>query len=145
LVYYFNAAKFALVDPQHLHTAGIFTTFPAVPQYFPGFMAEVIAAAVLLFGILAIIEYYVQEKATASAPLVIGVLIVGIGMSLGGMHGYAMNPARDLSPRIFVALMGIKNNGLTDGSLIWTQNVLGSLIGGPLGALLYHFTLGAKA
>jgi glycerol uptake facilitator protein len=145
LVYFFDQAKFAVVDPQHLHTAGIFTTFPAVPQYFPGLMAEVIATAVLLFGILVIIEYYVQENAPASAPVVIGILIVGIGMSLGGMHGYAMNPARDLSPRIFVAFMGFKNNGLTDGSLIWTQAVLGSLIGGPLGAVLYHYTLGAKS
>ena len=145
LVYAFYAAKFALVDPEHLHTAGIFTTFPAVPQYWPGFLAELIATAVLMFSILAIIEYYVHEKAGWFSPFIIGVLIVGIGMSLGGMHGYAMNPARDLSPRIFVALMGFQNNGLVGGSLIWTQAVLGSLIGGPLGALIYEYTLGVKA
>ncbi len=143
LVYTFFAAKFALIDPEHLHTAGIFTTFPAVPQYWPGFWAEVIATAVLMFGILAIVEQYASEKVGWFAPFVIGVLIVGIGMSLGGMHGYAMNPARDLSPRIFVALMGFKNNGLTDGSWVWTQAVFGSLVGGPLGAFIYKYTIGA--
>ena len=145
LVYAFYAAKFELVDPQHLHTAGIFTTFPAVPQYWPGFLAEVIATAVLMFTILAIIEYYVREKAGWCSPFIIGVLIVGIGMSLGGMHGYAMNPARDLSPRIFITLMGFQNNGLTHGSLVWTQAVFGSLLGGPLGALIYEYTLGEKS
>ena len=145
LVYAFYASKFDLVDPHHFHTAGIFTTFPAVPQYWKGFMAELIATAVLMFTILAIIEYYVQEKSGWCAPLIIGVLIVGIGMSLGGMHGYAMNPARDLSPRIFVALMGFQNNGLTQGSWIWTQAVFGSLVGGPLGALIYEYTIGVKS
>lgn len=144
LVYYFYKAKFALVDPTLSHTAGVFTTFPAVPQFMPSLMAEVIATAVLLFGILAIVEHFNNEKAGWLAPFAIGGLIVGIGMSLGGMHGYAMNPARDLSPRIFIALMGFKNNGLTDGSHIWIPAVLGSLIGGPLGALLYNFTLGRR-
>ncbi len=142
LVYFFYAAKFSLVDPTLSNTAGIFTTFPAVPGFFPSFISEVIATGVLLFGILAIVDHFKAEKADWLAPFSIGLLIVGIGMSLGGMHGYAMNPARDLSPRIFIALMGFKNNGLTDGSLIWIPTVLGSLLGGPLGAMLYCITLG---
>ncbi len=144
LVYYFYKAKFALVDPTLSHTANIFTTFSAVPQFFPGFMAEIIATAVLLFGILAIVEHFNAEKAGWMAPMAIGALIVAIGMSLGGMHGYAMNPARDLSPRIFIALMGFQNNGLSEGSTIWIAAPLGSMIGGPLGALLYNFTVGRK-
>lgn len=145
LVYYFYKAKLMLVDPSLSHTAGIFATFPAAPQFLPGLMAEVIATATLLFGILSIVEHFNTEKAGWLAPFAIGALIVAIGMSLGGMHGYAMNPARDLSPRIFTALMGFHNNGLTGGSDIWLAPVLGSMIGGPLGALLYQFTLGKKA
>lgn len=144
LVYYFYRAKFMLVDPTLSHTAGIFATFPAVPQFLPGLMAEVIATAILLFGILAIIDHFSNEKTGFLAPFAIATLIVAIGMSLGGMHGYAMNPARDLSPRIFTALMGFQNNGLTSGSTIWLAPVLGSMLGGPLGALLYQFTLGKR-
>ena len=144
LVFYFYRAKFMLVDPTLSHSAGIFTTFPAVPGFMPGFMAEVIATAILLFGILAIVEHFNSEKAGWLAPFAIGALIVAIGMSFGGMHGYAMNPARDFSPRLFIALMHFQNNGLTQGSTIWIAPVLGSLIGGTLGAFLYNMTLGQK-
>jgi len=144
LVYFFYAAKFKLVDPGLTHSAGIFTTFPAVPEFMPSFMAELIATAVLLFTILAIVDHFHHEKTPYFSSFAIGLLIIGIGMSLGGMHGYAMNPARDLSPRIFIALMGFKNNGLTNHSLIWLPTVLGSLCGGPLGAVLYQMTLGRK-
>lgn len=144
VVYYFYQAKFALVDPTLSHSAGIFTTFPAVPQFFPGFMAEIIATAILLFGILAIVEHFNDEKAGWLAPFAVGALIIAIGMSFGGMHGYAMNPARDLSPRIFITLLHFQNNGLTDGSTAWIAPVFGSLIGGPIGALLYNATIGRK-
>lgn len=144
LVYYFYAAKFALVDPGLTHSAGIFTTFPAVPQFMPGFIAEVIASAILLFGILAIVEHFMEEGSPSLIPFAIGGLIIAIGLSFGGMHGYAMNPARDFSPRLFTALMGFKNNGLTGGSFIWVAAVLGPLIGGPLGAVIYQLTLGAR-
>ncbi len=144
LVYYFYLAKLKLVDPGLTHSAGIFTTFPAVPAFLPSFMAELIATGVLLFTILAINDHFHHEKSSWVTPFAISGLIMAIGMSLGGMHGYAMNPARDLSPRIFIALMGFKNNGLTDpsGTLIWLPTILGSLCGGPIGALLHKFTLG---
>ena len=142
IVYYFYQAKIALVDPTLSHSAGIFTTFSAVPQFLPGFMAEVIATAILLFGILAIVEHFNSEKAGWLAPFAIGGLIVAIGMSFGGMHGYAMNPARDFSPRLFITLMHFQPNGLTDGATDWIAPVFGSLLGGPLGALLYNCTIG---
>lgn len=143
LVYYFYQAKLLLVDPHLAFSASIFTTFPAVSAWLPGFMAEVIATAVLLFGILTIVNYFNAEKAEWLAPFAVGLLIMAIGMSLGGMHGYAMNPARDLSPRIFVYLMGFKHSGLTGPNYIWLPTVAGSLIGGPVGAVLYHFTVGS--
>lgn len=144
VVYYFYQAKIALVDPTLSHSAGIFTTFPAVPQFMPGFMAEIIATAILLFGILAIVEHFNNEKAGWLAPFAIGSLIVAIGMSFGGMHGYAMNPARDFSPRLFITLMHFQNNGLSNGSNAWIAPVFGSLIGGPIGAWLYNLTIGLK-
>jgi glycerol uptake facilitator protein len=144
IVYFFYQAKIALIDPSLLHSAAIFTTFNAVPQFMPGFMAEVIATAILLFGILAIVEHFNSEKAGWLAPFAIGGLIVAIGMSFGGMHGYAMNPARDLSPRIFVALMNFQNTGFAHGATDWIAPVFGSLIGGPLGAFLYGCTVGKK-
>ena len=144
LVYYFYSAKFAMVDPALANTAGIFSTFPAVSAFMPSFMAEFIATAILMFGILSIVEHFTFDKAQWLSPFAIGALIVAIGMSFGGMHGYAMNPARDFSPRLFTAIMGFKHNGLTDGSMIWLVPVLGPLLGGPIGALLYDFTLGKK-
>lgn len=142
IVYYFYAAKIALVDPSLANSASIFTTFSAVPQFMPGFMAEVIATAILLFGILASVEHFNNEEAGWLAPFAVGGLIVAIGMSFGGMHGYAMNPARDLSPRIFITLMHFQHTGFNSND--WIGPVLGSVIGGALGALLYNFTIGQR-
>lgn len=144
IVFFFYHAKFLEVDPTLSHTVSVFTTFPAFSGFWSGLIAEFIATAILMFGILAIVEHFASEKAGWLAPFAIGGLIVAIGMSFGGMHGYAMNPARDLSPRIFAALMGFKNNGLTHGSSIWLQAVLGSMIGAPFGAFLYNHTVGKK-
>jgi len=143
LVYIFFYAKFMLFDPTLAISAPIFTTFPGVANTFlPGFIAEIVATTVLVFGILSIGEHFIAEKATGSA-FAVAILIVGIGMSLGAMHGYAINPARDLSPRIFVTLMGFQHTGLIN-STIWLAPVLGSLIGAPLGAILFDITLAKK-
>ena len=145
VVYFFYQAKFQQVDPTLAHTAGIFTTFPAINGTFmPGFMAEIIATAILMFGILAIVENFLTDKAGFLAPFAVSALIVGIGMAFGAMHGYAMNPARDFSPRLFTAIMGFQHNGLTDGSWIWAAPVFGSLIGAPIGAWLFDLTLAKK-
>ncbi len=144
LVYYFYQAKLLIVDPNLIHSAGIFATFPAVNLFMPSLMSEIIATAVLLFGILAIVEHFNNDKAVFLAPFAVSLLIVGIGMALGGMHGYAMNPARDFSPRLLTAIIGFKQNGLNDGSNIWIVPVIGPLIGGPVGALIYDLTIAKK-
>ncbi|MCE2706637.1 MAG: aquaporin family protein [Proteobacteria bacterium] len=141
LVYYFYQAKFAIIDPSLTHSAGIFTTFPAVNAFMPGFVSEIIASAILMFGILSITENFINDKAGFLAPFAVGALIVAIGMSFGGMHGYAMNPARDFSPRLFIALMGFAHNGLTDGSNIWIVGVLGPIIGTSIGAIVFNCSL----
>lgn len=146
IVYSFFYAKFVEVDPSLMHTAGIFATFPAIKSSFmPGFLAEIIATAILMFGIFAIGDHFNHEKAGYLISFAVAALIVGIGMSFGGMHGYAMNPARDFSPRLLTAILGFKDNGLTDGSFIWAAPVFGSLIGAPLGAFIYDLTLSHRA
>ena len=69
----------------------------------------------------------------------IGLVVVAIGMSFGGMHGYPINPARDFGPRLFTAVAGFKNNGLTDGPRVWWVPVVAPLLGGLVGAAVYDF------
>src|SRR5207248_4022145 len=68
-------------------------------------------------------------------PLTIGLVVVAIGVSWGGMHGYAINPARDLGPRLFTLAAGFQNTGF-DGHAWWVP-IVGPLLGGLLGALVY--------
>ena len=146
IVYYFYHTKLLVVDPTLSHSSEIFATFPAMPNdYFASVMSELIGTAILMFGILAIIEHFTEENAPFLVPAAVALLVVAIGASFGGMHGYGINPARDFSPRLLITLLDFQNNGLTDGSLVWTQVIIGSLIGGPLGAILYDLTVGKKA
>ena len=62
----------------------------------------------------------------------IGLVVVAIGMSFGGMHGYAINPARDFGPRLFTVFAGFRNNGMTDGTHVWWIPVVAPLLGGLL-------------
>jgi len=138
-VYYY---KWILVDPQFDHTAGVFCTFPAVPGFWPGFFDQVVGTALLLGLILAITDKLNALPGANLAPLIVGLLIVAIGISFGGMNGYAINPARDLGPRLFCVVAGFQNNGLTNGTSVWLPPVLGPLVGGVLGALAYDLFIG---
>jgi glycerol uptake facilitator protein len=139
-VYY---PKWIQVDPALDHTCGIFCTFPAVPGFWPGFFDQVVGTALLVGLILSVVDKLNALPGSNMAPLIIGLLVVAIGISFGGMNGYAINPARDLGPRLFAVLAGFKNNGLTDGSVVWLVPVVGPIVGGILGALAYDFTIGA--
>ncbi len=66
-------------------------------------------------------------------------MVVAIGMSFGGMHGYAINPARDFGPRLFTVVAGFKNNGLTDGGKVFWVPIVGPILGGLIGAAAYDF------
>ena len=88
-VYY---AKWIQVDPALDHTTGIFCTFPAVPGFWPGFIDQVVGTALLLGLILAVIDKLNAQPGSNLAPIVIGLIVVAIGISFGGMHGYAINP-----------------------------------------------------
>jgi glycerol uptake facilitator protein len=141
LVFWNYHPAFLKVDPGLEHTAGIFTTFPAFPEFLSaGFIDQVIGTALLLLLIFAITDERNQPPANLQ-PLLIGLVVVAIGMAYGGLHGYAINPARDFGPRLFSALAGFKNNGLTDGPSVWWVPVVAPLIGGLIGGGLYDLAI----
>jgi glycerol uptake facilitator protein len=111
----------------------VFCTAPAIRDTVSNIITEVVGTFVLVFGVLAISA----NKLTAGlAPLIVGLLVFAIGLSLGGPTGYAINPARDLGPRIIHALLPIPGKGGSDWGYAWIP-VLGPLIGGALGALAF--------
>jgi glycerol uptake facilitator protein len=115
----------------------VFSTAPAIRNTIANFITEVIGTFVLVFGVLAIFA----DKATAATglgALLVGLLVLGIGLSLGGPTGYAINPARDLGPRIAHALLPIPGKGPSDWGYAWIP-VLAPLAGGTLGALCFDW------
>src|SRR5437879_1970662 len=140
VVFWNYSPAFHLVDPQLEHTAGVFTTFPAFPALpQAGFLDQVIGTGLLVLLIFAITDEFNAPPGANLAPLMIGLVVVAIGMSFGGMHGYAINPARDFGPRLFTAVAGFRNNGLTDGNHVWWVPVVAPLLGGLVGAAIYDF------
>ena len=142
-------AKWILADPDLKNTAGIFCCFGAVPGFLPGFFDQVVGTALLLGMILAVGDKFNAPPGANLAPLMVGLIVVAIGISFGGMYGYAINPARDLGPRLFAVLAGFKNNGLTDGApgtvyntMAWLPPVVGPLVGGLLGTFAYDLMIG---
>lgn len=136
-------AKWIGFDPQLASTAGIFCTFPAITtSYLPGFIDQIIGTAVLMFGILSIGDFASKNKVGWIGGILVALLVVAIGMSLGAMHGYAINPARDFGPRLFALAAGFTQPNLMESGIVLVP-IVGPLIGGPLGAFLYDWTTGA--
>lgn len=138
-VYY---GKWIEVDPNFENTAGVFATFPAVPGFLYGFIDQVVGTFILIFLILTTGDANNTPAGANLGPIIEGLIIVAIGTSFGFMHGYAINPARDLGPRLFAVLVGFKNNGLTDGSNVWIVPIVGPIVGGIFGAIVYDVTIG---
>jgi glycerol uptake facilitator len=113
----------------------VFSTAPAIRRLPMNFVTEVIGTFVLMFGVMALSAYKPSEQ-SGLTPLLVGILVWGIGLSLGGPTGYAINPARDLGPRIAHALLPIAGKGDSDWSYAWVP-VVGPLVGGILGAATY--------
>ena len=140
IVFWNYLPAFRQVDPQLEKTAGVFTTFPAfagLPQ--AGFLDQVLGTALLLLLIFAIIDEFNMPPGSNLAPLMIGLVVVAIGMSFGGMHGYAINPARDFGPRLLTVVAGFRNNGITDHTGVWWVPIAGPLLGGLIGGAVYDF------
>lgn len=131
---------FQQFDPDLEITAGVFTTFPAFPGLpQAGFLDQFIGTGLLLLLIFAIVDEFNTPPGANLAPAMIGLVVVAIGMSFGGMHGYAINPARDFGPRMFTVIAGFRNNGITDGTRVWWIPVVAPLLGGLAGAAIYDF------
>ena len=140
IVYWNYMPAFHKVDPNLDHTAGIFTTFPAFPEILSaGLLDQTIGTALLLLLVFAITDERNQPPGANLTPVLIGAIVVAVGMSFGGMHGYAINPARDFGPRLFTVVAGFKNNGLTDGAPVFWVPIVGPILGGIIGAAVYDF------
>ena len=107
----------------------VFSTGPEIRSYGWNVVTEVIATFVLVFVIVAC-----GFTPAGLGPLAVALLVVGIGASLGGPTGYAINPARDLGPRIAHAILPIRGKGSSDWAYSWVP-IVGPLIGGALGGL----------
>lgn len=113
-----------------------FSTAPAVRSYGWNLVSEAIGTFALVFGV-----FYIAGGALANEPISLGsldalpvaLLVMGIGFGLGGPTGYAINPARDLGPRIMHAILPLKNKGKSDWSYAWVP-VVGPVIGALLAA-----------
>ncbi|MGC4056082.1 MAG: MIP/aquaporin family protein [Paludibaculum sp.] len=142
IVFFNYRLAFLQFDPNLEKTAGIFTTFPAYPQALSaGFFDQVLGTALLLFLVFAVTDERNQPVSGNLTPVIIGLIVVAIGMSFGKLHGYAINPARDIGPRIFTVLAGFRNNGLTDNTGVWWIPVVAPMAGGLVGAGLYDLLI----
>lgn len=119
-------------DPQA--KLGTFATIPAIRSIWSNLWSEVLGTFILVLGLLFI---GANEFTEGLNPIIVGLLVVAIGLSLGGTTGYAINPARDLGPRIAHALLPIHGKGKSDWSYSWVP-VAGPLVGGGFGALFYE-------
>ena len=119
----------------------VFCTAPAIRHTVGNLICEIIGTGMLILGVLTIVS---PANLNASfgwdhgfGPLMVGGIVWAIGLSLGGPTGYAINPARDLGPRIAHAILPIAGKGGSDWSYAWIP-VVGPIIGGLVAALIYH-------
>ena len=112
----------------------VFCTGPAIPNTFYNLIAEIIGTFALVFGVFFITG--ADFKLGSLDALPVALLVLGIGLSLGGPTGYAINPARDLGPRIVHFILPIKNKGGSGWAYSWIP-IVGPIIGGLLAAVVY--------
>ena len=110
---------------------GVFATGPAIRSPIANFLCEMIATFFLMFVIWMIFGEAVGQLVPGYGPYMVGILIIALGLSLGGPTGYAMNPARDLGPRIAHAILPIAGKGGSDWGYAWVP-IAGPLCGGAL-------------
>lgn len=108
----------------------VFSTGPAIRSYGWNTLTEILGTFVLVFTVI-----HFGPTPTQLGPLAVALVVVGIGASLGGPTGYAINPARDLGPRIVHALLPIKGKGSSDWGYSWVP-IVGPIIGGVLAGLV---------
>jgi glycerol uptake facilitator protein len=135
------------VDPEHtIATQGIYSTLPGngvdgvgIPT---AFFDQVVGTAILVFVVFALITAANNPPLANMAPVVIGLLVVGIGMAWGANAGYAINPARDFGPRLASLVTGYETAMFDqNGNLYFWLPIVAPIIGGLLGGALFKFTI----
>jgi glycerol uptake facilitator protein len=121
--------------PSEVLKLAVFSTAPGIRRTVANLVTEIIGTSVLVFGVLALGANKAPND-TGLTPLLVGFLVWAIGLSLGGPTGYAINPARDLAPRIAHALLPIAGKGSSDWGYAWIP-VVGPVVGGVIGAVAY--------
>ncbi|OYQ67825.1 MIP/aquaporin family protein [Aerococcus sp. 1KP-2016] len=116
---------------------GTFSTGPQVPNTVWNLVTEIIGTAVLVIGVMAL---GANQLADGLNPILVGAIVAAVGLSLGGPTGYAINPARDLGPRIAHAFLPISGKGDSNWSYAWIP-IVGPIIGAVIAALLYNTVL----
>lgn len=137
LVYLSYVAHFDHTEDQGAKLA-VFSTGPAIKHTAANFATEFIATFILLFGISAL---GAAKYAEGLGPIAVGLLILGLGLSFGGPTGYALNPARDLGPRIMHAILPIKDKGHSDWGYAWIP-VVAPILGAISGVFVYTSIFG---
>ncbi|XP_043832543.1 aquaporin-7 [Dromiciops gliroides] len=126
-------------------TAGIFATYPASHMtLWRGFIDEIFITGVLQLCLLAISDKKNSPALQGTQALVVGVLVITIGLSLGMNTGYAINPSRDLPPRIFTSIAGWGNEVFTAGESWWWVPVVAPPLGALMGAIAYLIFIGSS-
>lgn len=117
--------------PDEGNVVGIFATGPAIPNKLFNFLSEVIATFMFMLAILCL-----GKMVDGLPPVVIGALVCSIGMSFGATTGYAINPARDLGPRLAYAILPVPNKGPSNFGYVWVP-IIGPMVGAGLATLLF--------
>jgi glycerol uptake facilitator protein len=140
LIRWVYADAIATVDPETTSaTQGIFSTLPGEGVSIgTAFLDQIVGTAILVFLIFAITEVRATAPGANLAPLIIGLVVVGIGMAWGSNAGYAINPARDFGPRLASLLTGYSDAMKTPGGdLYFWVPIVGPVIGGLIGGGMY--------
>jgi glycerol uptake facilitator protein len=130
-------------DEDVANTRGIFSTGPTIPNYTWNLVSEIIGTFVLVFWILLSPAAAVGSDGVpnfgnaALGYAAVAFVVIGIGASLGGPTGYAINPARDLGPRIAYAVLPIRGKGRPDWDYSWVP-VVGPIVGGVLAGIVFQ-------
>ncbi|MBL8189680.1 MAG: MIP family channel protein [Acidobacteria bacterium] len=129
---------------RQMNTAGIFATYPASYLSTSGALLDQIVGTAMLMLVISAIGDARNSVPGNVAPIAVGFLVMAIGMAFGLNAGYAINPARDLGPRLFTAVAGWGGQVFTANHYYFWVPIVGPLIGGPLGALVYDWFIGKR-
>jgi glycerol uptake facilitator protein len=136
-----NLVRGAMAGGKVVGAAGVFATYPAFDSTWRNFVSEFLGTAVLLLGVRALTDRRNAGPGGYMEPLALGALVWAIGLSLGGLTGYAINPARDRGPRLASALLGWGPAVFQSHDYYFWIPIVGPLAGGLAGTYLYDFAI----